>query len=211
MRNVRYTSEFDVYVGRSPDRSVGVWGNPFSHQPSRLVRWVVATPEEAVARYREWLMKQPDLVARAQKELHGKVLACWCAPSPCHAYVLAEVANEGEAPALPEDSFDFLECFDRWVERLDPPAPGAPERRRCVLCGTLGSIGADGLFPPHPAAHGACAGGGEPVARWDARLAAKRRASQRRLAEEREAAMEAEDAGLRRLVDALNERFALEV
>ena len=75
-------AEFDVYIGRP-----GPWGNPF-------VVGEHGTREEVVEQYAEWLLSQPDLVAKAQKELKGKVLGCWCAPKLCHGDILAEIANE---------------------------------------------------------------------------------------------------------------------
>jgi hypothetical protein len=33
-------------------------------------------------------------MAQIKKELRGKILGCWCAPLPCHADILAEVAND---------------------------------------------------------------------------------------------------------------------
>jgi Domain of unknown function (DUF4326) len=71
---------YDVYIGR-PSK----WGNP--HRVGTLPR------SQAIAAYREWLMRRPDLVADAKAELRGKVLGCWCAPQPCHGDVLMEVAN----------------------------------------------------------------------------------------------------------------------
>lgn len=70
-----------IYVGR-PSR----WGNPFreGRHGNRL---------EVIELYRRWLLSQPDLVAIARKELRGRDLECWCAPAPCHADVLFEVAN----------------------------------------------------------------------------------------------------------------------
>ena len=80
---------FDVYIGRP-----GPWGNPFSHKPSTVRGTVrVATREEAVRRYEAWLLAQPGLVARARRELRGKVLGCWCKPDRCHGDVLARIAN----------------------------------------------------------------------------------------------------------------------
>lgn len=83
---------FDVYVGRP-----SAWGNPFSvAQYGR---------GKALERYVEWLLGTPEgrrMVARAERELRGKVLACWCAPQGgvaaeaplvCHAQVLARIAN----------------------------------------------------------------------------------------------------------------------
>lgn len=76
-----------VYVGR-PTK----WGNPFSHLPSKTATYVVETREEAVIRYREWLLEQPELLSQLS-ELEGKDLVCWCAPLPCHAVVLVDMAN----------------------------------------------------------------------------------------------------------------------
>ncbi|HET8908146.1 MAG TPA: DUF4326 domain-containing protein [Ktedonobacterales bacterium] len=87
---------FDIYIGRPmprfPDlRAVG-WGNPFKSAPG----------VDAIAKYREWLMQQPQLLARLP-ELRGKRLGCWCAPKGglpgniaghiCHGEVLAALAE----------------------------------------------------------------------------------------------------------------------
>jgi len=71
---------FDVYIGR-PSK----WGNPFS-----LGEY---TREEAVERYRQWILTQPLLLG-SLSELKGKTLACWCKPSACHGDILLELANE---------------------------------------------------------------------------------------------------------------------
>lgn len=80
---------YDVYIGRPSE-----WGNPFSHQKGTLAAHRVATREEAISKYEKWILSRPDLVARIQKELRGKVLGCWCAPLACHGDVLAKIANE---------------------------------------------------------------------------------------------------------------------
>jgi hypothetical protein len=88
--NIKTSGErYDVFIGR-PSK----WGNPFTHLQhlgGPLV--IVDTREEAVARYEEWLMSQPELVAAAKKELRGKVLGCFCSPLSCHGDVLLKVAN----------------------------------------------------------------------------------------------------------------------
>lgn len=71
-----------------------IWGNPFSHKPGTTAKYRVATREEAIARYEEWLLGKPDLVRLVRQELRGKVLGCWCKPQSCHGDVLARVANE---------------------------------------------------------------------------------------------------------------------
>ena len=89
----------DVYVGR-PTR----WGNPWTHKPegTTLARFVVATREEAIGNYRQWLLgtafqdvlpEQRRWIVEHLHSLRGRRLACWCAPKSCHAEVLAELAN----------------------------------------------------------------------------------------------------------------------
>jgi hypothetical protein len=72
---------FDVFISR-PSR----WSNPFhiGRDGSR---------EEVIARYREWLIRQPILM-RDLKSLRGKTLGCDCPPRRCHGEVLTELANE---------------------------------------------------------------------------------------------------------------------
>jgi hypothetical protein len=79
---------YDVYIGR-PSR----WGNPYRIGPD-------GTRAEVIARYRKWLLSQPELLA-AIGELAGRRLGCWCAPQPCHGDVLADLADEkaGESGA----------------------------------------------------------------------------------------------------------------
>lgn len=83
----------DVYVGR-PSK----WGNPFSHLPNSAAAWRVNTREEAIERYRAWIcdIEQEALRDEARRTLRGKVLGCWCSPLPCHADVLAQIANSHE-------------------------------------------------------------------------------------------------------------------
>jgi hypothetical protein len=75
-----------VYVGRPT-----MWGNPFSIGED-------GTRQEVVAKYRDWLLNGAGqtIAHRARRELRGKDLVCWCAPKPCHAYVLLEVASSRE-------------------------------------------------------------------------------------------------------------------
>ena len=80
---------YDVYIGR-PSK----WGNPYSHKPGTKAEIQVATREEAITKYREWILNKPELLA-ALHELRGKVLGCWCKPAACHGDVLAELADKG--------------------------------------------------------------------------------------------------------------------
>lgn len=71
-----------VYVGR-PSK----WGNP-----SRL--GVDGTREQCVEQFRSYVASSREFREAIKRELRGKDLVCWCAPLPCHADVLLEVANE---------------------------------------------------------------------------------------------------------------------
>lgn len=84
---------YDVYIGRAvPRRGLkhSIFANPFPIQGSR-------SRETALAKYREWLRRQPGLTRVARHTLKGKRLGCWCAPKPCHGDILAAVAD-GEEP-----------------------------------------------------------------------------------------------------------------
>lgn len=70
-----------VYVGR-PSK----WGNPFVIDRD-------GTREEVLSKYRDWVMKNPEMIRAARSELVGRDLVCWCAPEPCHADLLLEIAN----------------------------------------------------------------------------------------------------------------------
>ena len=71
-----------IYVGR-PSK----WGNPFAIGKD-------GTRAEVIEKYREWVTEaSADGNLFDVRELRGKDLVCWCAPEPCHADVLMELAN----------------------------------------------------------------------------------------------------------------------
>ena len=85
------------YVGRG-----SLYGNPY--RVARSAReleeggeLVVASADEAVARYREWIEQTREgrfVASCAARNLWGLDLACWCKlDQPCHADVLLEIAN----------------------------------------------------------------------------------------------------------------------
>lgn len=80
--------KFDVYIGR-PSK----WGNPFALKPTAHAAEFVASRDEALRRYEEWVRSQPSLMA-ALGELRGKTLGCWCKPKPCHGDILARLSYE---------------------------------------------------------------------------------------------------------------------
>ena len=74
-------SKYDIYIGR-PSK----WGNPFSISKD-------GTREEVIKKYKEWILKQPDLLNDLH-ELKGKILGCWCSPNICHGDVLIELIEQ---------------------------------------------------------------------------------------------------------------------
>ena len=74
-----------VYVGRPT-----YFGNPF-------VIGRDGTRAEVIEKYRHWVQtsSHPDAthVRAVIHTLRGKDLVCWCAPAPCHADILLELAN----------------------------------------------------------------------------------------------------------------------
>lgn len=92
--------EFDVYVGRPTE-----WGNPYSHKDGTKAQFKVGSVEEAIEQFRHHLWRrlqaEPNLVRRVAA-LHGKTLACWCAPGPCHAEVLVAASAWAVAQLQPQ-------------------------------------------------------------------------------------------------------------
>jgi hypothetical protein len=76
-----------VYVGHGGNRHSwpeSDFANPFHREAKR-------DRERMVARYRDWLAGETELLSRlATGELRGLALGCWCAPLACHADVLLE-------------------------------------------------------------------------------------------------------------------------
>jgi hypothetical protein len=54
----------------------------------------VSNREEALAKYAEYILDRPDLIALAKSVLRGKVLGCWCKPLACHGDVLMKIVYE---------------------------------------------------------------------------------------------------------------------
>jgi len=61
------------------------WGNPFKIG-------LDDDRETVIKKYRAYVLGNPRLMA-CLHELKGKDLVCYCAPLPCHADVLLELAN----------------------------------------------------------------------------------------------------------------------
>ncbi|MBT2420574.1 DUF4326 domain-containing protein [Streptomyces sp. ISL-22] len=76
-----------VYVGRRAPHLPGhALRNPYSVK-------ACGSPQEAVRRYRRWLLSREDLLTLV-RDLRGQALACWCPlDRPCHVDVIAELAD----------------------------------------------------------------------------------------------------------------------
>jgi uncharacterized protein DUF4326 len=79
-----------VYVGRAMHR--GGWMLPGSPLASPFRPGRDGSRQEVLARYRQYLLGRPDLLALLPG-LRGRRLGCWCVPEPCHAQVIAELAD----------------------------------------------------------------------------------------------------------------------
>ncbi len=76
--------EYDIRIDRKSR-----WGNPY---PMRKE----ADREGVIAKYRIWLwaeIKSGRITLKDLAALHGKRLACHCAPKSCHGHVLADAAK----------------------------------------------------------------------------------------------------------------------
>jgi hypothetical protein len=80
-----------VYVGRAMYR--GGWRLPASPLACPFRPGPDGSREDVVVKYRDYLLGRADLMALLP-ELRGRRLGCWCAPEPCHAAVIAELADE---------------------------------------------------------------------------------------------------------------------
>lgn len=70
-----------VYIGRGSP-----YGNPFAIGEH-------GNRAQVIAKYREYLQANPELLAKVKTELPGKDLVCYCSPSPCHGDILLFEAN----------------------------------------------------------------------------------------------------------------------
>lgn len=88
-----------VYVGRPMHR--GGWHLAGSPLASPFRPGADGSREEVLAKYREYLLGRPDLLALIPP-LRGQRLGCWCAPLACHAMVIAELADAPQDAGPPD-------------------------------------------------------------------------------------------------------------
>lgn len=85
-----------VYVGPPLELPPGVRAAPHFRTPftSRA-----RSARLRLREYRAFLEGAPRLRAEIRRQLKNKHLACVCAPVPCHADVLLEIARQPQSPA----------------------------------------------------------------------------------------------------------------
>ena len=79
------------------------WGNPYPIEEGVLTR------EESLAKFKEYLKQQPELVRLARIYLAGRDLECCCDPLPCHAHLWLAVSNSSDRYEKILDEFTFPE------------------------------------------------------------------------------------------------------
>ncbi len=80
---IRFDKNYDVYIGRPSE-----FGNIYSHLDTSQAKFKVATRDEAVQKYHEYILTQHHLLKKL-KNLEGKILGCWCLPHEnCHGKIL---------------------------------------------------------------------------------------------------------------------------
>lgn len=103
-----------------------LFGNPYTWIPTGTkASFVVATREEAIAKYSEWFKSQlnhPDtqrgfnlyldtLAGIIAREGH-LILICWCTPLPCHANIVA-----GHVFQKLNQNYDYNEQTKLWSRK----------------------------------------------------------------------------------------------
>ena len=74
--------QYDIYIGRPSE-----YGNPF-------IIGKDGTRDQCIKSFERKILSDPEAVRQIRRELHGKILGCWCKPLSCHGDVLARIADE---------------------------------------------------------------------------------------------------------------------
>lgn len=113
--------KFDINIGRpSP------FGNPYSYKDGTLAKYKVATREEAVIKYEEYILGNIKLLSYL-RDLHNKILGCWCKPLACHGDILAKLADLPNFPQycflldqmLEARNFGLEDVEDKLLDEMD--------------------------------------------------------------------------------------------
>jgi hypothetical protein len=97
--NIKNNKKYDIYIGRGNCPITGnesKWGNPYSHDPDSLAKFIVHTREEAVEKFEEYLLNNKELM-NSLPELMFKTLGCWCNKNQkCHGQVIKKYVDKLE-------------------------------------------------------------------------------------------------------------------
>ncbi len=120
--NKRYYNGPGTYIGRG-----SVWGNDWSHLPkSKAIHGGLASVEDAVFHYTDWLVNGLDTQARdlahaledGTAAFEHAVLICYCVDENgngnCHGKVLAAIATQME-----QCNGQTQDVWDEWQAKLD--------------------------------------------------------------------------------------------
>lgn len=102
--NIRRTpaDEIDVYIDRRSD-----YGNPFKMESDGGDY----TRDGCIAAFRDYWYseEQAELRARAEEELKGNILGCWCKPKACHGDVLIGFLHGKECTECGRKHSDWID------------------------------------------------------------------------------------------------------
>ena len=97
--NIKRNKKYDIYIGRGACPITGEqskWGNPYSHDPDSIAKFIVDTREEAIEKFEEYLLNNKFLMD-SLPELMYKILGCWCDKrQACHGKVLKKYVDRLE-------------------------------------------------------------------------------------------------------------------
>ena len=92
-----------VYCGRPT-----CVGNPYTHLNGVKNTVKVATRQEAIRKYKQWLWdkicrRDPAIIGFLNSLTENSILGCWCVPEPCHCEVLIQAWQWWKDFGLDED------------------------------------------------------------------------------------------------------------
>ncbi len=100
---------YNVYIGRSKNKEVGKWGNPYSYKEDSIAEFKVKDKKESLEKYENYLRNNQELLNQLDT-LDGKILGCWCHPKNqiykegdtivCHGQIIQKIIQERKIKPL---------------------------------------------------------------------------------------------------------------
>jgi hypothetical protein len=100
MKKIKKFTNDMIYIGRPTVDTIKHFGNPFSHLSYSKASVIVATREESISAFKQWIdgtnykEVEPERrlwILNNLDKLKNKDLVCWCSPLPCHGDVYLEL------------------------------------------------------------------------------------------------------------------------